>query len=367
MFENRLFRLLSWKTPSHTLSLLAVSTFVCLDPYLLGLLPLASAILFIMVPAFLDRHPPPPPALNQATSGGPLPAPPRTLKPASEMSNDFFRNLRDLQNSMEDFSVIHDAVLEIFMPCLDFSNESMSSTIFLGTFISCCLLFISSHLLPWRYLFLVICWVTISLGHPAVQKLILTNREEHLKPHERTAKSWFEQWFSQDIILNAPPETREAEVFELQQQRGGDNGEWEAWMFSPSPHDPLSAQRIAEERPQGTRFFEDVAPPPGWDWADKKWILDLASREWVVERMIHGVEVEMEGERWVYDLSVKRSGNGEKTLNDVKRSAVAEVGRRDAEQDGDGSQTRGEWRRRRWVRSVRWKGLDDDVTAAQLQ
>ena len=34
-FQNKLLRLLSWRKPSHTLSLLSVYTFICLDPYLL--------------------------------------------------------------------------------------------------------------------------------------------------------------------------------------------------------------------------------------------------------------------------------------------------------------------------------------------
>lgn len=265
---------------------------------------------------------------------------------------------------MDDFSVLHDVVIENVMPHMDFSNEPISSTIFLGFFIACCILFISSHLLPWRYVSLVVCWTAISFGHPGVQKFFWANREEHIRPHERTAQNWFDRCLLRDVILNAPPETREAEVFELQRRRGGDVGEWEAWLFSPSPYDPLSAQRISEDRPKGTRFFEDVAPPPGWDWGDKKWILDLASKEWVVQRMIHGVEVEIEGERWVYDLLLE--GNWEKA-NEAKPSSTSEVRKHDGEQ-GNGSLIRGEWRRRRWIRTVQWKGPDgEELNAAKVQ
>ncbi len=310
-----------------------------------------------MVPGFLHRHPPPPPALAQASSyslNGPLPPPPHTLKPASEMSGDFFRNLRDLQNSMDDFSVLHDFVNDTIIPRLDFSNELLSSSIFLLLFIACCVLFISSHLIPWRYLSLAVCWAAIWFGHPGVQSFFQTNQEENIKPYERTLQSLFESWLLHDITLNAPAETREAEIFELQRRRGGTQGEWETWVFSPSPYDPLSAQRISGDRPKGTRFFEDVRPPPGWEWGDKKWILDLGSKVWVVARMIQGVEVEIEGERWVYDLVFE--GNGERA-NDAKSSSTSEVRKRDADQ-GSGPCVRGEWRRRRWIRTVRWKGLD---------
>lgn len=280
------------------------------------------------------------------------------------MSKDFFRNLRDLQNSMDDFSLLHDFVMETVIPRMDFSNEAISSTIFLGFFVACCVLFISSHLLPWRHLSLAVCWMAISFGHPKVQKLIWANREEHIKTHERTAQNWLDRWLLQDFILNAPPETREAEVFELQRRKGGDVGEWEAWLFSPSPYDPLSAQRISEDRPKGTRFFEDVAPPPGWDWGDKKWILDLESKEWVVQRMIQGVEVEIEGERWVYDLLPE--GNEDKA-SEAQTLRTREARNRHGEQ-GNESFTRGEWRRRRWIRTVQWKGLDgEEFNSIQVQ
>ena len=139
---------------------------------------------------------------------------------------------------------------------------------------------------------------------------------------------------------------REVEVFELQKRKGGVNGEWEAWMFSPTPYDPLSPQRISGDRPKGSRFFEDVAPPKGWEWGDKKWVLDLASREWVEERMVQGVEVEIEGERWVGDLA------GDEDSTEPK--AVGKTTTKHWE-EGSGNSKMGEWRRRRWTRTVRRK------------
>ncbi|KAJ0158521.1 Peroxisomal membrane protein PEX28, partial [Colletotrichum tanaceti] len=59
-FQARVARLLSWRRPTHTLSLLAVYTFVCLDPYLLTVVPLAGFLLAVFIPSFLARHPAPP-------------------------------------------------------------------------------------------------------------------------------------------------------------------------------------------------------------------------------------------------------------------------------------------------------------------
>ena len=352
VFQNRLERLLTWRTPTHTLSLLAVCTFVCLDPYLLSVIPVAAALFFVMVPAYLARHPPPPVSSTHSATysmNGPPLAPPRTIKPAGEMSKDFFRNMRDLQNCMDDFSTIHDIVLRYVTPPTNFSNEPLSSTIFLFLFVATCLLFITSHLLPWRLVCLLGCWTAIALGHPSIQQLLLSNHEEHLAPHEQTAQSWLDAWISHDIVLDAPPETREVEIFELQRRKGGQNGEWESWIFSPAPYDPLSPQRISGDRPKGTRFFEDVAPPNSWEWGDKKWVLDLASRDWVEERMVQSVEIEIEGERWVTDLALDEGPYETKPTGKGKSK----------EWEDGGNSKMGEWRRRRWVRMVRRKVFSD--------
>ncbi|KAG7009965.1 hypothetical protein G7Y79_00001g002370 [Physcia stellaris] len=340
VFQTRLIRLLNWTTPSHTLSLLAVCTFVCLDPYLLSVLPIASTLLFILVPAFLARHPPPPVAASQTSYSlhGPPLAPPRTIKPAAEMSKDFFRNMRDLQNSMDDFSIMHDAVFKALAPPTNFSNEALSSTIFLFLFIVSCTLFVASHLLPWRFLSLVICWTAIILGHPSVQKFALATRASHLRPREKKAQTWLEGWIASDIILDAPPEEREVEIFELQRRKGGQAGNG-------------SLGSSVQVR---TRFFEDVQPPTGWEWGDRKWVLDMGSKEWVEDRMVQGVEVEIEGERWVFDLAEERiyDTNGVKTRGSQGKAKVPDW------EEGTATEKTGEWRRRRWVRTVRRQAIE---------
>ena len=135
--------------------------------------------------------------------------------------------------------------------------------------------------------------------------------------------------------MDAPPEKREVEIFELQRRIGYETfaaPEWEAWIFSPNAWEPTAPARIAGERVKGTRFFEDVQTPRGWEWDSKKWDVDLDSWNWVEERGVGSVEVEIEGERWVYDVDEEAEGD-----NGVKR--------------------RGEWRRRRWIRTVRRKVL----------
>ncbi|KAM3074563.1 Peroxisome size and maintenance regulator [Clarireedia jacksonii] len=375
VFQAKVIRLLSWKQWSHTLSFLAVYTFVCLDPYLLTVLPLAILILAILIPSFIARHPAPPTTISTdtytySTRGPPL-APAPTVKPVKELSKDFFRNMRDLQNCMEDFSRLHDQVLSILLPSTNFSNEPLSSTLFLFVVVTAAFMFIASHLMPWRFIFLTIGWTITSLGHPTIQRQMLTTHDTVIRPRSAPLASKIQSFIDNDIILDSSPETREVEIFELQHRSRA--GEWEHWLFSSSPYDPLSSMRMdagGNGRPVGCRFFEDVQAPRGWVWSEKKWVLDLWSREWVEERIITGVEVETEGERWVYDIRYEGDGNGDAAgegsggdNGNWNGSISKATGKRGltisweegTDADGSWEGRRGEWRRRRWVRMVKRK------------
>ncbi|KAJ4396013.1 Peroxisome size and maintenance regulator [Gnomoniopsis smithogilvyi] len=372
-FQTRAIRLFLWRRPSQTLSFLAVYTLVCLDPYLLTVLPLAIALIAVFIPAFMARHPPSERELAYSPSGPPR-APPRTgPRPARQMSTHFLRNMRDLQNMMEDFSRAHDQVVTGVVPMTNFSDEALSSGLFVGLFAVTLVMFIAAHLLPWRAIALCAGWVAVISGHPKVSKMLteaqktyfpqpvtikgdLKNKE---KGPEEKAKGLLDEWVAKDIILDSAPETREVEIFELQ-HLDGSSGEWEPWLFSPSPYDPLSQARIMGERPKGTHFFEDVRAPEGWEWSEKKWALDLWSREWVEERIITGVEVETEGERWVYDMYNENEGlSGIREVSDTSAGPSRRRHTLSWEEGEEGEGRRGEWRRRRWVRLVKRKVAKD--------
>ncbi|KIW03555.1 uncharacterized protein PV09_05315 [Verruconis gallopava] len=382
VFQNRVFRVLSWRKPSHTLSFLAVYSFVCLDPYLLVVVPLAICLFFIMVPAFLARHPPPPSTLPSELYplGGPPLAPATRIKPAPDLSKDFFRNMRDLQNSMEDFSRLHDEILKRLLPPTNFSDEAYTSVLFIVMFFAVLLLFVTAHLIPWRFVFLLGGWAVIGSNHPFVQDLLEQKASpETIAQQQSEVQSQLHAFAEADIILDPAPEKREVEIFELQHRNPYDReAEWEPWVFTPHPYDPMSPAMIAGDRPKGTRFFEDVVPPRGWKFADKKWTLDLLSREWVEERCITGVEVEVEGERWVSDLAYEFEDD-EDDLDSLaeshksKKMKNKEIGKEKEKkkaivtwEEGHGRHKLGEWRRRRWVRLVQRvaidAGKDDGIT-----
>ena len=426
VFQNRLIRLFTWRIPTQTLSFLATYTFVCLNPYLLAVIPLAITLLFIMVPAFISRHPPPPPQNTTSsttpyynTYTGPALAPARTIKPAAETSKDFFRNMRDLQNSMADFSTLHDALVSFVAPVTNFSDEILSSTIFLYLSLLTIFLCIASHLLPWRLIFLIAGYTLTITSHPTVQEWLIKQQKRAVASSKSTgtmkimgvplpsipARLHPLITSLSTITLDSTPETREVEIFELQYRplpssfSSSSAAEWTPHLFTPTPYDPLSPSRIAGDRPKGTRFFEDVQPPEGWEWHSKKWELDLEAGEWVSERLVVGVEYDVlsqdnndgpispNGRRestngdfggWVWDLPPKVGEGGRdeevwlaygdydfpaRDKEDEKRRKrdklrgrkTGESKEKDWEESvryGSGGRT-GEWRRRRWVRVVR--------------
>ncbi|KAJ3944866.1 Peroxisome size and maintenance regulator [Colletotrichum fioriniae] len=164
-----------------------------------------------------------------------------------------------------------------------------------------------ASLLPWRLIALLAGWAVILSGHPAIAPLLTHTHDTHVAPHEAQARSSVDAWIAGDIILDSAPETREVEIFELQR---ASHDEWEPWLFSPPLRPALPAPASPATGPAARAFFEDVLPPDGWVWSEKKWALDLWSREWVEERIITGVEVETEGERWVYDMFDENSAGG---------------------------------------------------------
>ncbi|ETN43456.1 uncharacterized protein HMPREF1541_02615 [Cyphellophora europaea CBS 101466] len=435
VFQNRLIRLFTWRQPSHTISLLATYTFVCLNPYLLVVVPLAIILLFVMVPAFISRHPPPPPQASTSattpyytTYAGPAIAPARTIKPASETSKDFFRNMRDLQNSMADFSNLHDTLVALIAPATNFSDEILSSTIFLYLTALTLVLFITSHLLPWRLILLIVGYTVILSGHPTVQAWLIKHQKTLLSPTSPFSSSSKKRSAPKipalfnlplpspptslhplitslsTITISTTPETREVEIFELQHRplssiSSSSASEWTPHLFTPTPYDPLSPARIAGDRPRGTRFFEDVLPPNGWDWHSKKWELDLEAGEWVNERLVVGVEygvvqppsAELEdGNRkdnasgefggWVWDLAPPPGSGGREeevwlAYGDYDfgspgaKSSAKKSKKEKREKDWEeavryGNLRTGEWRRRRWVRVVKRRVQDEQVGGA---
>ncbi|KAK9477210.1 integral peroxisomal membrane peroxin-domain-containing protein [Lipomyces japonicus] len=319
--QYRVLRVITWRNSSHTFSTLAVYSFCCLYPFLLAVLPIAVIVIGFMVPAFVKRHPPPPsplPSFPVPSEGPPL-ADAAEFRPVPELSRDFLMNMRDIQNAMDDFTRAYDKIVHKLARPTSFKDEQYSSAVYLALVLAGVITFLAAPYLPWRHVFLALGWIVISVGHPNARQVIKSSHELYMSPQEKKLSSLFELWVEKDIVLDAPPEVRHVEIFELQ-RRGTDVAEWETWLFSSSPYEPNSPAHVGKQRPQGVRFLDEVNPPPGWKFGhDSVWKLDLQPLGWVQQRSVVDVNIEHDS-KWVYDCD---------------------------HDDG----RKGEWRRRRWCRT----------------
>ena len=350
VFQKKVGQVLSWQAPTHTLSLLAVYTFCCLNPNIVIVLPLVVCLFFIMVPAFVARHPSSPSSniLELHTGSGPASAPPVIVKPVPEASKDFFRNMRDLQNSMEDFTIAHDGIVQLIGTRTNFSDERLSTLIYQSSLAFALLLLVAANLIPWRLLALLSGWVLVGSSHPEIRQLIATLDKQPFKDAYLVCKDRLIHWMNEDILLDQSPEKREVEVFELQQQ--STEGTWGSRLYSAAPYDLQSPARIAGNVPRGATRFEDVQPPKGWQWNAKLWRLDLQSQQWVQDRMITSVNVEADGDRWVYDIGVQSPA----------QAALSTIIDGNVHHEHDVL-----WRRRRWTRTVRRVVMVDPEVKAE--
>ncbi|KAK9460971.1 integral peroxisomal membrane peroxin-domain-containing protein [Lipomyces oligophaga] len=330
-FQYRMFRIFTWRKTTHTLSFLAVYSFVCLHPFLLVVLPFAFILFGVMVPAYVQRHPPPPsplPAFPVPSTGPPI-ADAAELKPVPELSWDFFMNMRDLQNMMDDIVKLYDAVVGLLSRPTNFKDEQYSSGVFLTLLVLSTVLFFLAPYIPWRVIFLVVGWLVVSTGHPLVRRALIKSHETYLSPKERKLAGIFSQFVDREIVVDEPPEIRHVEIYELQRQHNIDVDEWDDWLFCSSPYEPMSGVRLAQQRPQGVRFLDETLPPDGWRYVnDSIWKLDLRPEEWVAQQSIVSVQVDS-GSKWVYDMT--------------------------------SDQRRGEWRRRRWTRACERQSVTEVV------
>lgn len=359
-FQKKAERILRWDTPIHTISFLAVFTFVCLNPYLITILP-PMIFLSLFTTAYTKRYPS---TFTMAHNSQDLITDyHNTLKgnekPMTERSKDFFRNMRDIQNIMESYSWLHDQITDNVLSLTDCTDELISLNVFISLFFGSFFVFFVSHIIPWQWIVLSVGWIITCANQPVIYYQLRYLSERVVLSKTSQIKEKINGWMAKNAFLG-PSDVREVEIFELQHLSSA--GEWESWLLSPTPFTPSMQGCIRSERPEGTRFFEDVQPPSGWEWIESKWTIDLWAREWVEERIITGIEIEDEGERWVYDLRYEEEDdeNCGNSLGINTKHISAEIQKltpnweQSSESERSGRK-RGDWRRRRWVRNVKRK------------
>ncbi|AET40323.1 Pex29p Ecym_5585 [Eremothecium cymbalariae DBVPG len=325
---NELIRIANWESPAYTLCIAFLFSFVVLKPVpMLSSVPVFYILFVVMVPFYMSIHTPE--TWEELGPSNPIPAlgPPlkkaEIPKPVPELSKEFILNLTDLQNHMVLYVFLYDFFVGIFSRFAFFTNESISAATFVGLFILAVfnILFMGtlSEWIPFRFLILVSGWCIITLSHPSLRHRFLDYfYSEETRLRLLTLTDQFERIVDKHWDYYEPNERRQAAIFEVQMFNERAKA-WELAGYSQDDYTLLSKLRIAEMSiDSATLSLDDVKAPQDWEWIEKyDWVLDLAPKKWVVQGFVQYVDIDLET-KWVYDINF------------------------------DGS--RGQYRRRRWIR-----------------
>lgn len=191
-----LFEVVSWKDPVFTMAVLAIYSFVVLNPQLVPIVPIIFLLSHIMVPSYMYRHPPDSNFIkpkNPIPAQGPALASPVIPKPVPELSREFFYNVVDTQNFMVLYIDGFDLVLEFLRRFAFFeSDECTSSLVFSVLLGSSVLIYLLTPLIiqytPWKLVFLSAGWGLAGISHPRFREQFIVQLKMHLRDTREKGK-----------------------------------------------------------------------------------------------------------------------------------------------------------------------------------
>ncbi|KAG7821446.1 hypothetical protein KL942_004935 [Ogataea angusta] len=353
----------SWSKPLYTLTFLNVATLLILKPILLLSLPFFYTCFEIIVPAYMKRHPPDKHTILQ--NRNPIPAEGPSVshvdvpRPVPELSREFVLNSTDLQNHMLLYVMTYDFVTSLIVKYLYFKDENITIFIFVclltsGTLLTLFGAQVLSTMLPFIKVTLSVgLWAATIAMHPDYRSTLLDMLySEDTRLRLLMMSNRLELWLNKELNLREQKEVKEAEIFELQ-HLDPETHNWQLICFSSDPYPANSHARLNNLLLVGTLHLSQVKPPEGWKFVDVEtavntrsvdgWLLDLTPEGWIKENFLNETMDIDEDEKWCYDLVTKFSYQAGLTTNEKK--------------------TRGEVRRRRWIRyCVRDIWDEDDQT-----
>ncbi|SCU81828.1 LANO_0B04302g1_1 [Lachancea nothofagi CBS 11611] len=324
---DEIIKILSWSNTAYTLSILSLFTYIVMKPLpTLTSIPVFYIVFGIMVPQYLRIHKPDSNTVfmsNPVPAGGPPLIQPEIPKPVPEFSKEFLLNLTDLQNHMLLYVAAFDFVNNILARFAFFTDESVSSAAFLVLLMLAWFnaLFIDSlsSFIPVKPILILFGWASVLALHPNNRERVLDKiYSEETRLRVLMLSSKVEQKVHKYFEYHESSEMRQASIFEVQKfQEHGKT--WELVGYSTDHYTLFSDYRISEKvLEDAAHHLDDVKAPVEWEWTKhSKWEQDLDPVLWVELEFVEYVDVDVET-KWVYDICL------------------------------DGS--RGEFRRRRWIR-----------------
>lgn len=311
--QDSVIRLVAWRNPSGTITMLIMVTMICFNPIYLAVIPLLYVLYGLMVPGYMHRHPPRRTnflsrkqygrsLIVSLTSGGKrthnylnedireydynLEADPQDVKKAHNIkqSMEFVVNLRDLQNSMSAMVSLSNSIERFVYGTAGFKDEHRSTVLFLAGLGALLLSGIISPFINWSALLAALAWLSMVAIHPKVRpKLAQVVKKEQLDRGKEALKRT-ERY---DVILDEQPEVRVIEIFEIFKKEALSNN-WSFVKYSSSVFDPRDSFRKAQVLPPGVDELECVCPPLTWSFdANSVWEIDYNVGGWSTERCLN--------------------------------------------------------------------------------
>lgn len=238
-------------------------TLLCLQPYLILAVPFIVVLFCLLVPSFLQLHPPPPsniplpPDLDAwSTSTG------RAKKfGGTAEGRDFLLNMRDIQNSMDDFTKAYDKVSSTVNSYVNFVDEKRSSVVLCICVVGGLITVTAAAYIPVRFLALLLGWLLLMTGNTTFSKLLLELRRFTHNSSEAVMHSVGKQVDDEYIDPQMTPEMKMVVVYEYRNESG-----------EPFYSGFSTIGNAGNEDEYITNNIETVLPPPGYAFVERnKW------------------------------------------------------------------------------------------------
>ncbi|SCV00029.1 LAMI_0G02410g1_1 [Lachancea mirantina] len=328
-FQDSVIRLLAWRNPSGTVTMLIVVTIVCFDPIFLTILPLLFVLYGLMIQGYTQRH-----SLRRRAylsrnvygksllvslaSGGKRTswgygdsvheydyrtgADDINAIRANQIkqSMEFVVNLRDLQNSMTMLVLLSNSLEKFIYGTAGFKEEHRSTALFLVGLIAIIPLWIAGRFINWSVVSSLSVWAVMLAIHPKLRpKLTKIVKQEQIE----MGKEVLSRTERYGIILDEPPEERFVEIFEIYKQ-GITPHVWDFYLYSPCIFDPSDSFRKAKKPPPGTQDLDSVFAPATWSYErNTGWEIDCNIAKWALE---WGKDLKVDEDFFLVDDSFKR-------------------------------------------------------------
>ena len=257
-------RVYFWQNARETIGYGLIWTLICLQPVLLLVLPYVFAMAFLLVPSFLQLHPPPPsniplpPELDGWGSTG------RKAKKfgGTAEGRDFLRNMRDIQNMMGDYVNAYDEASTIINDYANFADEKKSSV----TLVICTALglltLLAANYIQIRIGVLVGGWIALASGHPHFLPLAKKLQRAGRQTREKVVKEVSHRVDRQYIDPNKVPEKKMVVVYEYRPRRIRRKRDVSAVFYSGF----ATIGHAGVEDDYVTPNLDAVLPPTGYDY-----------------------------------------------------------------------------------------------------